>query len=109
MKNTAGLCRFTTFLVIQVFIVLFTLNKLEAQKATINAVEKTINNRSTINYTSNKAPLQKEFFIKLPVTSFKPGGWLRKQLELQRDGLTGNLDEISIWLSKNDNAWNDAN
>jgi hypothetical protein len=26
-------------------------------------------------------------------------------LELQRDGLTGNLGEISVWLSKTNNAW----
>ena len=56
-------------------------------------------------YTSNKVPLLAQYFIKLPVASVKPGGWLRKQLELQRDGLTGNLGEISIWLSRKDNAW----
>ncbi|MXV50999.1 hypothetical protein GS399_08445 [Pedobacter sp. HMF7647] len=56
-------------------------------------------------YPSNKAPLQNQFFVKLPVTSVKPDGWLKKMLELQRDGLTGNLGEISIWLSKEDNAW----
>lgn len=56
-------------------------------------------------YVSNKEPLLKQSFIKLPVTAVKPGGWLKKVLELQRDGLTGNLGEISIWLNKTDNAW----
>ncbi|MBE7170146.1 MAG: glycoside hydrolase family 127 protein [Williamsia sp.] len=56
-------------------------------------------------YVSNRAPLLGAYFVKLPVTAIKPGGWLRRQLELQRDGLTGNLGEISIWLSKKDNAW----
>ena len=53
----------------------------------------------------NRAPLLEGKFIKLPVTAFRPGGWLRKQLELQRAGLTGHLGEISIWLAKKDNAW----
>jgi hypothetical protein len=56
-------------------------------------------------YVSNREPLLKQSFIKLPVTAVKPGGWLKKVLELQRDGLTGNLGEISIWLNKSDNAW----
>jgi GH43 family beta-xylosidase len=57
------------------------------------------------SYTGNRAPLLKESYEKLPVTAFRPGGWLKKQLELQRDGLTGHLGEISVWLSKKDNAW----
>jgi hypothetical protein len=57
------------------------------------------------NYVNNRAPLQKSYFVKLPVGSIKAGGWLKKALELQRDGLTGNLGEISIWLSKTNNAW----
>jgi len=56
-------------------------------------------------YPGNRAPLLEGGFSKLPVTAFQPGGWLRKQLELQRSGLTGHLGEISIWLSKKDNAW----
>jgi len=56
-------------------------------------------------YISNQAPLQPQYFTKLPVGSVKPGGWLLKNLQLQRAGLTGNLGQISIWLSKKDNAW----
>jgi hypothetical protein len=74
-----------------------------AQKAEI--VDKTSNSGSNKFYLTNKAPLQNQYFVKLPVTSIKPGGWVRQALELQREGLTGNLGEISIWLSKTDNAW----
>ena len=57
------------------------------------------------NYIGNRAPLQPLNFIKLPIGSIKAGGWARKYLELQRDGLTGHLGEISAWLQKKDNAW----
>ncbi|HTR29768.1 MAG TPA: beta-galactosidase [Puia sp.] len=56
-------------------------------------------------YVSNRAPLAPLSFIKLPVGSVVPEGWVRKFLELQRDGLTGHLGEISAWLEKKDNAW----
>ncbi|HBG42593.1 MAG TPA: hypothetical protein DDZ96_02580 [Porphyromonadaceae bacterium] len=57
------------------------------------------------NYTQNRAPLQPLHFIKLPVGDVKPKGWLRKYLELQKNGLTGHLGEISAWLDKKNNAW----
>lgn len=57
------------------------------------------------NYVNNRSPLQPSHFLKLPVGSIKPEGWLRKYLELQRDGLTGHLNEISAWLEKENNAW----
>ena len=57
------------------------------------------------NYIGNRAPLQQLSFIKLPFGTIKPGGWAKKYLELQRDGLTGHLGEISAWLQKKDNAW----
>ena len=60
---------------------------------------------TNVNYVSNRKPLQPLRFIKLPVTAIKPEGWLKKYLELQRDGLTGHLGEISAWLEKKDNAW----
>jgi len=56
-------------------------------------------------YAPNRRPLQPTPLVKLPITAFAPGGWLRKAMELQRDGLTGHLGEISVWLTKEDNAW----
>ena len=61
------------------------------------------------NYIGNKAPLQPLSFIKLPVSSIRPDGWLKKYLELQRNGLTGHLGEISAWLDKTNNAWYSGN
>ncbi|TDQ11818.1 beta-L-arabinofuranosidase domain-containing protein [Pedobacter metabolipauper] len=69
------------------------------------SVTTTKNTTANSHYVSNKAPLLNNHFIKLPIGSIKPGGWLKNVLVLQKDGLTGNLGEISIWLSKNDNAW----
>lgn len=57
------------------------------------------------NYVSNKAPLRQLNFVKLPIGSIKPEGWLRQYLEQQREGLTGQLGKISAWLDKNNNAW----
>ena len=58
-----------------------------------------------VNYVSGRNPLVTRSFIKLPVGSVRPEGWVRCYLELQRDGLTGHLGEISKWLDKEDNAW----
>ncbi len=60
-------------------------------------------------YTGNKPPLKPLYFIKIPVGAVKPQGWILKYLELQRDGLTGQLGEISAWLDKNNNAWFSGN
>ena len=60
-------------------------------------------------YVSNKKPLEPLCFIKLPVGAIKPEGWILKYLELQRDGLTGKLGEISAWLDKKNNAWFSGN
>lgn len=56
-------------------------------------------------YQGNRAPLEPLSFIELPIGSIRPAGWIRRYLELQRDGLTGHLDEISGWLDKKNNAW----
>lgn len=85
--------------------ILLAVAKLEAQKPVATVVDKPSLALTNSYYVSNAAPLQPNYFIKLPLTAIRPGGWLKKMLELQRDGLTGNLGEISIWLSKEDNAW----
>lgn len=41
------------------------------------------------NYVGFRAPLQNAPLIKLPVGKVQPKGWLRKYLELQKEGLNG--------------------
>lgn len=57
------------------------------------------------HYPGNRAPLHPSYFIKLPVGSIQPQGWLRECLLRQRNGLTGNLHKISNFLTKENNAW----
>jgi hypothetical protein len=56
-------------------------------------------------YGGNRAPLQHSCWVKLPIGSVEPKGWVRKCLELQKNGMTGHLDQISGWVVKKDNAW----
>ncbi|MBN2591967.1 MAG: glycoside hydrolase family 127 protein [Sedimentisphaerales bacterium] len=56
-------------------------------------------------YVGNRAPLIPSPLIKLPVGAIEPEGWVRRQLELQRDGFHGHLTEISQFLKKEGNAW----
>ncbi|MGN6642649.1 MAG: beta-L-arabinofuranosidase domain-containing protein, partial [Verrucomicrobiota bacterium] len=56
-------------------------------------------------YSGNRPPLLPSPFINLPFGAIKPQGWLRKQLELEADGFTGHLTEISGFCRKEGNAW----
>jgi len=54
---------------------------------------------------TNRAPLLPSAFMKLPIGSIKPKGWLRHQLELEASGMTGHLEEISKWCKFENSAW----
>jgi hypothetical protein len=63
------------------------------------------------NYKNNPEPLLQNAYIRLPLGSIKPSGWLKSQLEDQAAGLTGNLDDFwpdlvnSSWRGGNGEAW----
>ena len=92
-----------------VFILLLVLLKsniwAEGHKLRVSIVDRPDTTVRNSYYISNHSPLQSSMFIKLPVGSIKPKGWLLECLNRQSNGLNGHLDEISAWLQKNDNAW----
>src|SRR5438046_1397491 len=60
----------------------------------------------------NRKTLPPDAFYPLALTSVKPAGWLRRQLQTQADGLTGHLDEFwpdvgpnSGWLGGTGESW----
>ena len=57
------------------------------------------------HYPSNLKPLLPRALVKLPVGAVRPGGWLRKQMELQAAGFHGHLGELSDFMKKENNAW----
>jgi uncharacterized protein len=54
-------------------------------------------------YKNNPEPLKQNTYIRLPLGSVKPAGWLHDQLEAQAQGLTGNLDDF--WPDLVNSAW----
>lgn len=61
--------------------------------------------RRSSHYVSNRPPLCPSPLVPLPIRAIAPRGWLRRQLELQADGLHGRLGEVSRFLKKEDNSW----
>ena len=94
-----------------ILVLLFCFHALNAQQPTLNVsvVQRTPAGKINTFYPGNKSPLLPLHFIKLPVGAIRPQGWILKYLELQRDGLTGQLGNISAWLDKNNNAWFSGN
>jgi hypothetical protein len=75
-----------------------------------NLTSKTENpSRSAIR---SKAPLAQNAFSMLPLGAVRPSGWLKQQMEIQANGLSGHLDETwadvdsnSGWLGGTGEAW----
>ncbi len=57
------------------------------------------------HYITNKSPLIAQPYTALPLGSIQPQGWLRNMLEIQRDGLTGNLDSVYEVVCGPLNGW----
>jgi hypothetical protein len=57
------------------------------------------------NYADFRKPLQPGRLLKLPVGKIKPQGWLLRFLQLQKEGLNGQLGSVSAWLDKSGNQW----
>ncbi len=77
----------------------------EAQAVQITMVQGPPTEMKNPFYVSNRPPLAPSPFLKLPIGSIKPQGWLRQQLLLARNGMVGRLKEISPWLRFEESAW----
>ena len=55
-------------------------------------------------YPQNRCPLARNPLIKLPLGAVRPSGWLKHQLDLMAEGMTGRLMEVSGFLAP-DNGW----
>lgn len=64
-------------------------------------------------YIGNRAPLTESPYLELPLGSIQARGWLLEQLQRQKSGMTGHLDEIypqvvgarNAWLGGDGDAW----
>jgi DUF1680 family protein len=57
------------------------------------------------NYINNRAPLQANPYIQLPLGAIKPQGWLKEMLIRQKNGATGKLDELYPLVMNQRNGW----
>jgi len=90
-------------IIIVTITILLSMSALQAATVHVVPVPPTVGTNDF--YVSNARPLAPSPLIKLPVGAIKPEGWLRRQLELQAEGFSGHLTEISQFLKKDGNAW----
>ena len=71
----------------------------------LGADDITVVERPDLGASAYRAPLHGGYLRKLPVGQVQPRGWLLEYLHRQRDGLNGQLGNVSAWLDKNNNQW----
>jgi Beta-L-arabinofuranosidase, GH127 catalytic domain/Beta-L-arabinofuranosidase, GH127 middle domain len=74
-------------------------------QAEVHTVQRPPTTRSNPFYIGNRAPLVPSPLLKLPIGAITPKGWLRHQLELEADGMTGHLEDLSKWCNFKQSAW----
>ncbi|MHC4563181.1 MAG: beta-L-arabinofuranosidase domain-containing protein [Planctomycetota bacterium] len=70
----------------------------------VSVVCKPDTSQSNSHYVSNRQPLMANPLVKLPLGSVRPKGWIKHQLDLMVEGMTGRLEEVSHFLAP-DNGW----
>ncbi|QHT68375.1 hypothetical protein GXP67_17870 [Rhodocytophaga rosea] len=61
--------------------------------------------KTNITYLHNRAPLQPNPYIELPLGAIKPQGWLKEMLVRQKNGASGRLDELYPLVMNKRNGW----
>lgn len=57
------------------------------------------------DYINNKSPLKLKPYMELPLGSIQPKGWLNEMLVSQKNGATGQLDELYPLVMGERNGW----
>ena len=63
------------------------------------------------HYNFSRKPLKDTAFVRLPLGSVKADGWLKQQLILQKEGLTGHAEELygdigdAGWIGGKNDSW----
>jgi len=90
------------------FYLLLLIVLLPAEVASVISAQK-VNTEAVVK---NRAPLAPNAMYLLPLNAIKPRGWLRQQLQIQANGMTGHLDEFwpdvgpnSGWLGGTGEPW----
>ncbi len=78
-----------------------------AGAAEVRVAERPDMSAANAHYTANRAPLAPSPYVKLPIGSITPRGWLRHMLDVEREGMVGRLKEISPWLDFSKSSWAD--
>ncbi len=71
----------------------------------LSVLPKILPGSRTTREGANRTPLLPSPLVKLPIGSIRPEGWLKTMLELEKEGMTGRLGEISPWLDTANSAW----